>query len=490
MPLFLVLIGSLMAAPPEPDFELLLNGRDLEGWTAGGDETGWIVEEDGVLLTVGTVDGGWLSTDREYADFVLRLEYMLSEVGNSGVLIRGLAPGSADIEVQLLAPWTPYRDDLHCTGSLYGHVAVDPRPDETTGIWHSLEITAIGKSLSVVVDGVEVCRANTDEVPTLAGSALSGHIALQSSHSGPEEWVRFRNIRIRDLDAEPGHLAYQLRSDDPAIRRHAQEFSARLGAAMVPDLLRLHAEGTPESISTAADALTYIVAGSGRDGSDATALSAALARELAGTWPTPTRAFVLEALALVGSSACVPAIAACLDEPVLAHPAASALSRIGGPTAIEALSAAVTGPDLEAALAAVSGLSTMGSGSGLHALASALGAASPVLRASAVTALGSVGTEATAPVIVTALRDGNPAVRAAAHSAVLRLATRLWESDRSTAHLLLERAVDAADSRVARVSALVAAIRLGADDASPALTLGRARDVEAVEEAERIAQTP
>jgi len=37
---------------------------------------------------------------------------------------------------------------------------------------------------------------------------------------------------------------------------------------------------------------------------------------------------------------------------------------------------------------------------------------------------------------------------------------------------------------------LVAAIRLGADDASPALTLGRARDVEAVEEAERIAQTP
>ncbi|MBP7561381.1 MAG: HEAT repeat domain-containing protein [Armatimonadetes bacterium] len=132
----------------------------------------------------------------------------------------------------------------------------------------------------------------------------------------------------------------------------------------------------------------------------------------------------------------------------------------------------------------------MGSGSGLHALASALGAASPVLRTSAVTALGSVGTEATAPVIVAALRDGNPAVRAAAHSAVLRLATRLWESDRSTAHLLLERAIGAADSRVARVSALVAAIRLGADDASPALTLGRARDVEAVEEAERIAQTP
>lgn len=490
MPLFLILISSLIAAPPEPDFELLLNGRDLEGWTAAGDEAGWIVEEDGVLLTVGTVDGGWLSTDREYADFVLRLEYLLSEVGNSGVLIRGLAPGSADVEVQLLAPWTPYRDDLHCTGSLYGHVAVDPRPDETTGIWHSLEITAIGKRLSVMVDGVEVCRATTDEVPTLAGSALSGHIALQSSHSGPEEWVRFRNIRIRDLDAEPGHLAHQLRSDDPVIRRHAQEFSARLGAAMVPDLLRLHAEGTPEATTTAAGALTYIIAGSGRASSDATALSAALARELGQAWPTPTRALVLEALALVGSSACVPAIAACLDEPALAHPAASALSRVGGPAAVEALSTAVAGSDLEAALAAVSGLSTMGSGSGLRALASALGAENPVLRASAVTALGSVGTKGTAPVLVAALRDGNPAVRTAAQSAALRLATRLCETESTTAHLLLARTVGAADSRVARVSALVAAIRLGADDASPALTLGRARDVGAIEEARRIAQTP
>lgn len=58
MPLFLVLISSLIAAPPEPDFELLLNGRDLEGWTAAGDEAGWIVEEDGASASMSGLTSG------------------------------------------------------------------------------------------------------------------------------------------------------------------------------------------------------------------------------------------------------------------------------------------------------------------------------------------------------------------------------------------------------------------------------------------------
>lgn len=487
MPALIALSVALVGITLEPGFQPLFNGRDLDGWTAEGDESGWVVEEEGTLLTVGSVDGGWLSTDREYGDFVLRLEYLLSEIGNSGVIIRGFVPGSANVEVQLLAPWTPTRDDLHCTGSLYGHVPVFSRPDETTGVWHSLEVSAIGKDIAVKVDGVEVCRANTDEVESLAGSPLSGRIALQSSHSGPEEWVRFRNLRIRDLDAEPNHLAAQLRSGDAEIRAHAQECSARLGAAMLPELLRLHAEGTPQALRTAEGALALVAARGLASQGGSSALSALMARELQGQWPTRTRGLLLETLAIVGNETCIPSIVGAMGEPELAYPAALALARIGGAHATDALATAVTGPKAEAALAAASALSTMGPGSGESALIGALGSRNVALRVSAVTALGSMGTAACAPSLVTALRDPAPEVRKAARGAAIRLAVRLGGKDYALAEVLLTRVVGTADSGPARVSAVVAALRLGASESSPVIALCRSRDRGALAEAERLA---
>jgi HEAT repeat protein len=491
MTLAMALTALTLAAPGEPEFTPLLDGESLAGWTATGDESGWVIEDDGTLLTVGTVDGGWLATDREYADFVLRLEYMLSEVGNSGVLIRGMTEESVSTEVQLLAPWTPRRDDLHCTGSLYGHVAVDPRPDETPLVWHSMEITAVGKLLTVSVDGVEVCRANTDEVESLAGASLSGKIALQSSHSGPDEWVRFRNIRIRDLDAEPGHLAYQLRDEDPAIRRHAQEFAARLGSAMVPELLRLHAEGTPLSVATASEALAWVAAHATKEDGSGGALSAALARELAADWPAQTRKLVLETLTVAGTEDAISPIAASMAHPDLSYSAAAALAAIGGDAARSALAEAIRSDSPGAAIATAIALGSMGAGKGLGALLEASGADEPSVRAAAVNALGRVGEgEASAAAITARLRDPDQAVRAAAQSAACRLAAALARSGHGgMAESLLTRAVAAAEARGQRVSALVVATSIGLTESSAPYRAARAMDSAAVGEARRVAET-
>ena len=65
----------------------LFNGKDLTGWKAiGGKLSSWGVE-DGMLFTTGD-GGGWLSTDDEYSDFELELEFRVPEGGNSGVFIR------------------------------------------------------------------------------------------------------------------------------------------------------------------------------------------------------------------------------------------------------------------------------------------------------------------------------------------------------------------------------------------------------------------
>lgn len=169
-------------------------------WTTDGNKKAWSVE-DGVLRT-DSVDGGdWLKTKKEYENFVLRIEWMVPEAGNSGVGIHGGKDGlSGGYEIQILAPWHPYRPDLHCTGSLYGIVPVQLRPNETPRIWHSFEITCTSNHVTVMSDDVKCIDVDVDGVAELKQMAKKGWIGLQSSHTDSgDKWVKFRNIRIKEL---------------------------------------------------------------------------------------------------------------------------------------------------------------------------------------------------------------------------------------------------------------------------------------------------
>ena len=115
--LFTLLLLTSCSFQGNDGFNPLFDGKNLSEWTLG--EEGGFEVIDGELYTGGFAEGNDLFTKKWYCNYVLRLEFMLSDVGNSGVLIR-CDPQDAwktGAEVQLLAPWTPYRDDLHCTGS-------------------------------------------------------------------------------------------------------------------------------------------------------------------------------------------------------------------------------------------------------------------------------------------------------------------------------------------------------------------------------------
>ena len=264
-----LLVALAVAAPalaqgdPEEGFVTLFDGRSLDGWEAAD---GFVVD-DGTLLTRGAKAGD-LYTTAEYGNVILRLDYMLSPVGNSGVFVRTELGRHAEtgFEVQLLAPWTPYRDDLHCTGSLYGHVPVTTRPDESTGVWHSMEIVLDRDTVIVSVDGKMATWARTEWVDGLRDKSLRGRIGFQGNHSDPEQWVRFRNIRIRDLDADVDYTLRGFQRTDPQIRRTAHAATLRLGAAAVPDLCQLMAGSDTASSSAARETLFAIVAPGHRAG--------------------------------------------------------------------------------------------------------------------------------------------------------------------------------------------------------------------------------
>jgi hypothetical protein len=240
----------------EDKFIPLFDGENLDAWMPGPEGGFEII--DGELYTESFGEGNDLFTKQWYCNYVLRLEYFLSEVGNSGVLIRcdPEDPWETGVEVQLLAPWTPYRDDLHCTGSLYGHVAVKNRPDESTGIWHKMEIRCDRKTIMVSVDDSLVTAARVDTVRTMEGKLFCGAIGLQVNHAEKEgQYAKFRNIYIRDLDADPAYVAEGFYQEDSLFRRQASEAAIDIGAEMVELLAGMMSGSDPVAKSGAKQTL-------------------------------------------------------------------------------------------------------------------------------------------------------------------------------------------------------------------------------------------
>ena len=66
-------------------FVSLFNGKNLDGWKKiDSKKDVWLVEKEMIVCTGS--GGGWLGTEREYANFELRLEYRLEPGGNAGLV--------------------------------------------------------------------------------------------------------------------------------------------------------------------------------------------------------------------------------------------------------------------------------------------------------------------------------------------------------------------------------------------------------------------
>jgi hypothetical protein len=210
-------------AGDEKGFTSLLNGKDLTGWVYGqranGTENksgkGYQIE-NGVLYST-KEDGGNLYTEKEYADFVFRFEFKLTENANNGIGIRAPLQGDAayvGIEIQVLddggSSYTklqPYQ--YH--GSIYGMVPSRRGFQKAVGEWNSEEITARGRQITVKLNGTTIVDANLDDVKDeemlkthrdLSKPEGSRGIANTKGHIGllgHGARVEFRNLRIKEL---------------------------------------------------------------------------------------------------------------------------------------------------------------------------------------------------------------------------------------------------------------------------------------------------
>lgn len=192
-------VCSAFAADEEEGFVSLFNGKSLDGWVVMGKPQGWKIE-DGVLHSDAAQGGNWLRSEKQYGNFILKVDWRVSNNGNSGVFVRSTREGSpwlTGYEVQIS---NEPRDDDHCTGSLYGYAAVNPRPDESADTWHTFEIHCVGERLTVYSDGVKCVDFNQASHEETQDKPLTGYIGLQDSHSPAGNYIEYRNVRIKELD--------------------------------------------------------------------------------------------------------------------------------------------------------------------------------------------------------------------------------------------------------------------------------------------------
>ncbi len=203
----MALLAFVCCAPTRAaDFENLFDGKSLANWQRIGQKKDIWSVEDG-LLVMGGEGGGWLATPKDYSDFELVLEFLLSPDSNSGVYLRAPADAShisrTGMEIQIL-------DDFHAkyakvqpwqrTGSIYHVAAAKTGHLKPAGEWNEMKIRAIGPQVTITLNGATIVDDRIDKHPELNAehtglARKSGRIGLQS-HNGI---VKFRNVRVREL---------------------------------------------------------------------------------------------------------------------------------------------------------------------------------------------------------------------------------------------------------------------------------------------------
>lgn len=263
----LLCLGALHAETSQPPegFTPLFNGTDLSGWYGWGTRDPselWAMtpEEqadykkksiEGGLLDAKGVDKGdhinahwkvengelvndgkglYLTTDKDYGDFELWVEYKALPLGDSGVYLRGIP------QVQI---WDPNEEDPKGLGRALGSGGLwnnskgapgkDPlkRMDKPLGEWNQFKIKMIGERVTIVFNG-EVVVDNA-VLENFFANRKAGYIAYVTPKAGeakPEEkkpngWmkdpafvkgpiqlqthgseIRWRNVFVREISAE------------------------------------------------------------------------------------------------------------------------------------------------------------------------------------------------------------------------------------------------------------------------------------------------
>jgi Domain of Unknown Function (DUF1080) len=197
----LPVLGAVAQAPRESGWVPLFNGKDLTGWKINGEER-WVAEEGTIFCESTAQKYGYLTTEKTYHDFDLRLKFKGEAAGNSGVFFHAKITGmnsqtGPDIEgmqVEVDPNLGKHTGGLYESGGR-GWVMMPTDDGEKAlkpGEWNALEVSVRGNHVLTQLNGVKIADF-TDAAPKFT----DGVIGLQI-HTGGGVKMRWKDIFIRE----------------------------------------------------------------------------------------------------------------------------------------------------------------------------------------------------------------------------------------------------------------------------------------------------
>lgn len=221
--------NELTQAEKDDGWVLLFDGKTTEGWRGVNKDTfpgGWDVV-DGTLHCYGSGmgeagarDGGDILYEKDFSNFHLKIEWKISEGGNSGIFYLGkevegwpiykTAPEFQVLDNEKHPDALLGKDGNRKAASLYDLIPAKPQNTKPAGEWNSAEILVYNGTVVHKQNGETVVEyhlwtddwnqlVSTSKFPKLnpdwANVAKAGVIALQDH--GDDVW--FRGIKIKEL---------------------------------------------------------------------------------------------------------------------------------------------------------------------------------------------------------------------------------------------------------------------------------------------------
>ena len=216
-------VDGLDESDSSSDWTILFDGTSLDNWRGYLSEDiypEWTIQDEVMVFNPSNVGGKNIITKKKYTNFILSLEWKISEVGNSGIFW-GVHEDKRFSEAYMTGPEIQVLDNerhpdsfvgngIHKAGSLYDMIGYPDEHINPAGKWNKcvLEIdhkkntgtvTMNGKaSISFPLSGEKwdamVANSKFKDWEGF-GKYHSGHIGLQD-HS---DKVWFKNIKIKEI---------------------------------------------------------------------------------------------------------------------------------------------------------------------------------------------------------------------------------------------------------------------------------------------------
>jgi hypothetical protein len=206
--IYLICFTCALPGFAQDGWQSLFNGKDFQGWKQLNGQAKYRVEGDQIVgVSTLNTPNSFMTTEKNYSDFIFEVEVRVDARLNSGIQFRSLSKPDynngrvhgyqAEIDPSQRA-WSGGIYDEARRGWLYP-LSDNPKGQKAfvNGAWNKYRIEAIGHEIRIWINGINTANIVDNET-------AEGFISLQVHSIGNKEQegseVRWRNIRIKTTD--------------------------------------------------------------------------------------------------------------------------------------------------------------------------------------------------------------------------------------------------------------------------------------------------